>query len=691
MAKIYYSKTNKTISPTILNKIYRLFEKLEMYYPEKIIVYLKRDHNDLAKRTKELRISAGYQTNEEFCEDFGFQYVDINQLYKYSNQEQIQIIADKINLNKKKEFNNISDKIDYENFKLQPLENYYYNNKWHNIDKTKKIDSLTQQKINIVMNKILSWYPKRIVYKFYTTNRKYVEDRVLPLRKQLGYQNYKEFLESYGFIYYEENIVDNFSVYSDQFKDLQADELNKYYYDGTWHTRSTIEISTDLINDINYIFDILYGLYPDRKINNLTYAQTIGDFDILQKSVMRKLNYHSLSDFLTDFGFLYNKYFPDCTLNLPDTIYSPDRKILYKVLNDVKKIPINENTELIKKGCFDNANIKVIDLSLLPDYSLVIEEGAFNDCQSLEYILNPQAIKKSFKDSFTNCPELKYDLIYDEIYKEMSIEHFLFEIELLCKDKKEYIISDKFYNPGTYLKKYLTSDIYLINRIRPTSIEYKIEYETNVNYVEYKDLKIDKLIIDIDDFTLFTQNNTDYNNHIFQAYSAYLSDHLDHYCLNSEVNTELYDIDELNIPLFDNDQFQMYDKKPLSEIVKTMYYVLIESNTYNFTKNFKTAILGLNSYKPFLYYKYFIYNDTYIKTFLKIQNKDATIFMNSNELMYDKKFILKIFELFPYTDTNMILPIHFNDKKFVKKVLSFVKNDKNKETLLSRLEEIIVC
>ena len=128
MADQYISKSNKILSPKTQNKIDKLCEKLEIIYPKKIVVYLKRDYDYLSSRIRDIRYEAGYMDNAELLADFGFQYVDVNLLDTYANKSEIQEVIDEINSKRKESIENINSKFDVSGFDLPPLEEFYYDN-----------------------------------------------------------------------------------------------------------------------------------------------------------------------------------------------------------------------------------------------------------------------------------------------------------------------------------------------------------------------------------------------------------------------------------------------------------------------------------------------------------------------------------------------------------------------------------
>ena len=68
--KNYNPLSDKIFGPKLQIKVDKMFTRMEELFPEKIIVYLKRDYPDLSKKARTLRDECGYSDNEAFFKDF---------------------------------------------------------------------------------------------------------------------------------------------------------------------------------------------------------------------------------------------------------------------------------------------------------------------------------------------------------------------------------------------------------------------------------------------------------------------------------------------------------------------------------------------------------------------------------------------------------------------------------------------
>ena len=73
----FNSISGKTFSPDLQKRINYCFSRILSWYPDKVVVYLNRDHKKFTENTfLRARREAGYNDNKEFCEDFGFTFVN---------------------------------------------------------------------------------------------------------------------------------------------------------------------------------------------------------------------------------------------------------------------------------------------------------------------------------------------------------------------------------------------------------------------------------------------------------------------------------------------------------------------------------------------------------------------------------------------------------------------------------------
>lgn len=88
----FNSISGKTFSPDLQKRINYCFSRILSWYPDKVVVYLNRDHKKFTENTfLRARREAGYNDNKEFCEDFGFTFVN-------KNLERQQAISDTANI-----------------------------------------------------------------------------------------------------------------------------------------------------------------------------------------------------------------------------------------------------------------------------------------------------------------------------------------------------------------------------------------------------------------------------------------------------------------------------------------------------------------------------------------------------------------------------------------------------------------
>lgn len=654
MGKYFVSKSNKKIPHDLKYKLDNVLTKIEQIYPERIIVYFKRDQSELSTKIRILRQEAGYSDNKELFEDFGFQYVDINKLNYdvYENVDEIQSVIERINNDKTKQIETKSEKISAYEDQLLPLDNYFYDNCWHSNVDAIKVDNSIQDKINYICNRLLEFYPKRIIFNLYSLHRKFVEKNLLAIKNYFKLDSYKELVEAFGFIMVIENQNKNHQSNKKILDTGESCDINLVMNNHGWTSISGKSITRNHQNLINCIFDIAYAIYPDRHISDLSLLNSIFSFNDAYNKVLKEMNYKNPQKLFYDFGFYFDSKLEIKHTVLPDIIYSNDKKIVYKVFTNKSKIALDEKVCLIKTGAFEQLPIETLDLSLISEKQVVLEKDAFKSCYAFEKIINPKAIQQCSYDSIEECEKLMIDKIYEQL--QIVDDNFisLYEVIALGEDGKLIrILSNKMFKLGSYIKKHKKDDCYLVLKNKYASIELLNYLDLSSNYSYVKNKK-NKLIVDYD---LGTPIDLKDHETLINLYFNYCSDREE--VLFYDGCSEKIDVNSnglIKIPQFHDNQFIEYKLVSKNSIINEENYSRIETSDISKTYNLKIAIVGINLNFPFMKYKNFIYNPLYIKTFLKFHKMDAAIFFNSKILSLDRRFLKIIYSLFPHTDRSLI-------------------------------------
>lgn len=661
MAKNYYSLSGREFSPNIQRKINNFFTKIEIIYPEKIVVYLKRDYPYIVSVGRSLRKELGYKDSTEFFNDFGFHYINVNDLESYIEPtvEEIQQVMERINNGKKVFVEEIKQKYESETSKLLPISEFYYKGSWHAEKNKVLIDEILQKEIDYTFDKLLELYPNRIVFNINDLHRKFVSNHLIPLKYKLKYNDIKDLIEAYGFIFVGKNYSTVFSTRSlsndNDYGDILINE-------GNWQSNSNKRISKPVQRKINYILDIALALYPDRRIFGLTELLKFEYFDEYLQYVCKQLIYKDTTVFFKDFGFKLEIDKTDEKFIMPDVIYSPDKKIVYKILTTKLKIPLDANVLVIKKFALNESNIKILDFSRISDRSLIIEDYAICNCLQLKKILNPTAIRKINKLSFQNVPCLDIESIRKNFLSTYNLKMKCYELEIIDEnDEKIEVLSNRIFSLGSYIKDIKRDSVYFVNDIKYPSSYKSLELPIIIDYCLIEnDMYRNSLMFDYDKVIELNSKfkaEDDFEDDLIEHYFDYLSNKEPLYVYDSSsvIEDSYEQLEEIAIPIFQNGNFIKYRYVNKKEIFNEENKKIIVANRINKTIFNPIAILGINEKRPFMKYKNFIYDECYIKTFLKIHNVDASIFFNSSLLSRDKKFVQLIFKLFPYTDKNLIL------------------------------------
>lgn len=86
-------------------------------------------------------------------------------------------------------------------------------------------------------------------------------------------------------------------------------------------------------------------------------------------------------------------------------LMSADGKILFKCVNDNKKVVISDGIETIAQGAFSDR--KRLEDIVLPNSLKKISNNAFNGCQCIDNVVLPEGVESIGIDSFSNCRNLK--------------------------------------------------------------------------------------------------------------------------------------------------------------------------------------------------------------------------------------------------------------------------------------------
>lgn len=638
------------------NRINKLLSELNSSYPEKIIVFLKRDYPYLAKAVKNIRKEINFKDNEEFFLYFGFQYVDYNKINKdyYHNKNEILKVIERINLERN---NLIQDSYinfeDYEEY-LSPLELFYYDNSWHPIECDINITNIIQKKINYAFDKLLKYYPKRIVINLYSMHRHFIEDYLKELKVFFKVEDYSELLYLFGFIYVNKKFKKNIDK-EKQDSLILSKEITFHEID--WIPQYNLKYDKSHQNIINYVFNITYALFPNRIITNLNVLFSFADYKKYLSILLKTFNMLNESELFNEFGFVLSEDLNEKII-YPEFIYSLNKEILYKIFSDKKKIPLDKNTKIIESGALSELNIETLDLSLINERSLILKSNAIVNCHKLKNIYNISAIKESSEDSIVNCNQLNSKTIVDNfnsVYDQRQLLYIIF-----LKDEKSNtntFISDKLYRVGSYVKNENDDKIYLVYYVSYGSEDDFLYYPINEKYKEInsKDYP-EKYIISY---------NLDLQTNKFSTYPtnfiAFVKSCFDYYARESDVylssdilqNTTL-ECENLLLPIYDKNKLINYEEIELKSILNTNNAKKVECIFTSKTSKFDEAILGINSFQPFMKYINFIYHPIYIKTFLKFHETNPYIFLNSSFLINDIHFLKTIFELYPDLDKRII-------------------------------------
>lgn len=716
----YKSKSNKILNQSLMNKIDTFLNLIEELYPRKIIIYFKRDHENLTIRCRTLRKAAGYSSTYEFFSDYGFCYYDINNLTKQEISQNFELNQALIEIDKKRDEkrNSIINNIDVSKYTLLPLENFYFDNNWHPMNVNIKITNNMQEVINSMCNKLLKYYPQRIVVKLYYNYHKFCTNVISKVKKYLMFDNYNDLLEAFGFICVDKKTLSPNTPTQEEKKNDELKPLSDFYYDDSWHCSKTEEIISNINKYIDEVLDIVISIYPNRIIKNFDILEQIPFVNVFFKSLYKRY-FKSVKSFLTEYGFLVSKSYPEENVYLPDFIYSKNKDILYKVFTQKIKFSLDENLKVIKTGALNSLNVEQIDLSSCSKNQVFLEDNAISDCLNLKSILNYNSLKILIKGSINNCPNFDLDKFYNKYYNinvNKNNSDIIYQYYILNQLEKNYevidvLITNKIFYPGTLLTENSSYQTFLVLELNElTDNLTTIPSNSNI-YYDFDNL-----------FSISSQNIQDKNimnskqidivlNQIAKNDKKIKVDFakICSYYLNNNFSPFIkrmkHEFGDFKIPIFDNNEFIEY--KSVNEDVifndtnkllfdsknkpSKMYKHLINTNpqysTYNIDykrKAFAEAILSLNFKQSFLAYPRFIDNPIYIDTFLTVHNADPIIFINSEFLRNNKQFLLALYKNYPYTDIKLINSELFKDESFMKKILSLTKRTPNYELLLER-------
>lgn len=668
----YTSLSKKIFAPKIQLKIENLFSRLENIYPERIIVYLKRDYPELSKRIRVLRDECGYIDNVEFFNDFGFLYVDVNKVDSFEEVEKLKIlkVMERINKEKSSKIKNKNSEFDDLKSKLKPLRDYYINDNWYlkNDSLKQKIIEKNQSKFNGVLNRLLEFYPNRIIFNLYFLHRKFVEKSFNNVKNLLSIDNNKDFVELFGFIYIgttqqelakKEKNNDFIEVHE------ELVEFDSIYKNNNWQPISKKKLTKEIIEKVNYVFDITYAIYPNRQLNSLNVLSSFKYFSKYYAALKRYFGFDNGEELFKEFGFEYSTKLNINDAILPDFVYSPNKTILYKIFTNKYKIALDSNVCLIKEDAIKDLNIKILDLSRLANRTIVFESNAISNCINFSQIINPTSINTLSIDAINNCPNLDIIPIFNDFNSIFEDKRDIYEYVLLDENNIEsVIVTNKLFQIGTHIMKISNKSLYLVIKGKYATFDnYKIS-EKGSNYIEIKQDMNLKLSIDYE-YYLSGINDGNLSSDelqyvlIYERYYQNIKTIL--FAENSCSCLSTYNV--VRIPQYENGLFVGYEDVDADEIFNDKIKHLVCSDTVNLTDKLELAIVGINKNEPFNKYKNFIYNKVYIKTFLELHNLDPSVFFNSSILANDLVFIKTIYKMYPHIDINLI------DEKYIKVML----------------------
>ena len=193
---LYYDGTNwenvtKEVPADLQKRVNDIFNKVLEEYPNRIVIGFKNSFATLAKKAIEVRREMGYGDDiEKFFYDFGF-YYDMGPIAQY--------LAEK-KLNPEATGENPYANLEQPGAATIPFENVKVNGNW--ISQSGKVyDVKLQERINDMCEKILVWYPARMIVNLNKEHKKFCEGSLLSIRRACGYENNNELLADFGFEY----------------------------------------------------------------------------------------------------------------------------------------------------------------------------------------------------------------------------------------------------------------------------------------------------------------------------------------------------------------------------------------------------------------------------------------------------------------------------------------------------------
>lgn len=648
----FIPQTSNVVFPTKLKKrIDKLSKELNLLYPEKIIIFLKRDYPALSHKVRDIRKKTNFKDNEAFFASLGFQYVDYNKLSEdyYQNKDEILKVMQRINDGRDKTTKTTNINVDEYKDLLNPIESYYYDNNWHPLGSNKNITNTIQKKINFICEKLLQLYPERIVVNLYSNHKHFVEDHLKPLKAFFNCDNYSSLLNLFGFI------NPNFKIKYQQDNSILSEELSLQTVN--WVPRNDLYYDSSYQEIINYVFDITYAVFPNKVITNLNALYSFTKYKNYFNTLLKVFKIKK--DFLlfNEFGFILSNDLNE-QIEYPEFLYSPNKEILYKIFSDKKKIPLDENTKIIEEDALSELAIETLDLSLINERSLIFKKNCINNCYNLKNIYNISAIKECNEYSIVNCNKLDSKTLIDNFNSVYSKDRLFYIIDLLNENCKIIsFVSDKLYRVGSYVKNEKDNKVYLVNNISYGKENDFLNYPILKNYKQLNSKNYpEKYIINYNPDLQTKQFVTFPTNYIsfVKSYFNYFNDETDFYFYSGESQDKKITFDNLLLPIYENNKLIKHEKIDIKSILNNNNAKKIDCSIVDKTLNLVDAIIGINNFHPFMQYIHFIYNPTYIKTFLKINETNPYIFLNSSFLCNDPHFLKSIFELYPDLDSRIV-------------------------------------
>lgn len=494
------------------DEINDFFNIVLKYYPNRLVISFRSEHFILAQKGIILRRKLGYGDNyEKFFNDFGFYYDNAP-------------VADFLKQNKPKE----EPLIPY-GVARNSLENYYYKENWHSCTK-KVFDRELQKRINYICDRLLYFYPTRMVYSLNKNHKKFAEETLPKVRDIAEYSSNEDFCNDFGFEYvklnsYEykqsvENFIDN-SVLNKLDSITIYDKYNIIQF---FSEESNIDTFDSLIRDYRLIDDDA----PTSRIVNTFFCNIgVGKFKYLLQSNRFEIKNGNLVKY---FGNNKNIIIPADAVNISSNAFF---RVEFETLSF-------ENGSHLKQICgnaFKNCGIKKIDFSNVID-GVVLERNSFIGNPIVDVIgickikEAGSAFDKNILIDKNKLTSLGDQMIFESNNNVKKISNILyryyaFNAKVLDKiTKLKCFYSKQFFEIGDVIS-YEKRELVIVSRTYPDiDCDDEFDYVDNCVYIKKE---IDALYPYIlkQRFTEKTDHEVQINNEIISIYLYYSSSYDD--------------------------------------------------------------------------------------------------------------------------------------------------------------------